>query len=552
MADEEKRFIKALKNKFEEEPTDTKTHFYDLGGYKQSERKKEFQERAAQIAKERGTPSLNEDIGVPLGQRVLMPYQLSHTDMMVEPDDLHVINNAAMQQAWDDIQRTVIVGLDTAHQVLEKRLGVEVTPETINEYLEVYNHTQPGGAVVQEHMAECNPGVTGDAYVKVFTGNDELADEIDDRFLIDINENFPEDQAEQLKEAIGDSLWQAVRAPTIVTRVMDGATIRRWAAMQSSMAFISSYSLCAGEAAIADFAYASKHSKVVNMASAMPRRRARGENEPGGIPFGYMGDIAQSFRTNPDDPSRATLETITLAAVIYDQLYLGGYMSGGVGFTQDGACHYTDDILEDFVYYGEDLIRERFDGLGKAPLDLNTISKISTEVNDYAISCYEDYPGLMETHFGGSQRAAIAGIAAGVTVGHATGHSQAGLSGWFLSQNQHKERCGRLGFYGYDLQDQSGFANTFSYRNDESNPLEIRGPNFPNAALNTEHMPAYAGISTSSHVSRGDAWVCNPLVKVAFSDDALSFDFANINEEVGRGGLREFEPEGERSGVISL
>ncbi|WGI16696.1 coenzyme-B sulfoethylthiotransferase subunit alpha [Methanonatronarchaeum sp. AMET-Sl] len=551
MADKEKRFIKALKNKFEEEPTDSKTHFYDLGGYQQSERKKEFQERGAEIAKKRGTPSLNEDIGVPLGQRVLMPYQLSHTDTMVEPDDLHIINNAAMQQAWDDIQRTVIVGLDTAHQVMEKRLGVEVTPETINEYLEVFNHTQPGGAVVQEHMAECNPGVTGDAYVKVFTGNDELADEIDDELLIDINENFPEDQAEQLKEAVGDSLWQAIRAPTIVTRVMDGATIRRWAAMQSSMAFISSYSLCAGEAAIADFAYASKHSKVINMASAMPRRRARGENEPGGIPFGYMGDIAQSFRTEPDDPSRATLETITLAAVIYDQLYLGGYMSGGVGFTQYATATYTDDILDDYVYHGQDLIEEEYGGLANVEPTMENVEKLGTEMTDYALSAYEDYPAAMESHFGGSQRAAVVAAAAGVATSMATGNANAGVNAWYLSQLLHKERAGRLGFYGYDLQDQCGSANSLSIRSDEGAPFELRGPNYPNYAMNVGHMSAYAGIAAGGHYARGDAWVASPIIKVAFSDNDLSFDFANINEEIGRGGLREFDPEGERSGIIS-
>ena len=44
-----------------------------------------------------------------------------------------------MQQAWDDIRKTVIVGLNTAHNVLEKRLGMEVTPETITNYLEVVN-----------------------------------------------------------------------------------------------------------------------------------------------------------------------------------------------------------------------------------------------------------------------------------------------------------------------------------------------------------------------------------------------------------------------------
>ena len=68
---------------------------------------------------------MNEDIGVPLGQRSWMPYQLSHTDIFVEPDDLHCINNPAIQQAWDDIRRTVLVGLDSPHQTIEKRLGKE-------------------------------------------------------------------------------------------------------------------------------------------------------------------------------------------------------------------------------------------------------------------------------------------------------------------------------------------------------------------------------------------------------------------------------------------
>ena len=39
--------------------------------------------------------------------------------------------NAAMQQMWDDIRRTVVVSMDLAHQTLQKRLGKEVTPETM-------------------------------------------------------------------------------------------------------------------------------------------------------------------------------------------------------------------------------------------------------------------------------------------------------------------------------------------------------------------------------------------------------------------------------------
>ena len=129
MAD--KKFLDAMKQKFSEHPTDDRTTFYNMGGWKQSERKSAFVKEGQEIAKERGIPMYNPDIGTPLGQRALMSYQLSTTDTFVEGDDLHFINNSAIQQAWDDIRKTVIVGLNTAHNVLEKRLGIEVTPETI-------------------------------------------------------------------------------------------------------------------------------------------------------------------------------------------------------------------------------------------------------------------------------------------------------------------------------------------------------------------------------------------------------------------------------------
>lgn len=546
----EKLFIEACKKKFPEDPTEKHTHFYTFGGWRQSKRKREFVEAANKIAKERGIPMMNQDIGVPLGQRSWMPYQLSHTDIFVEPDDLHVINNAAMQQCWDDIRRTVIVGLDIAHQVLERRLGVEVTPETINHYLETVNHTMPGGAVVQEHMAECHPALTWDCYVKVFSGDDELMDQIDKCYRIDINKEFPEDQAEQLKAAIGKSLYQVVRTPTIVGRAMDGGTISRWSGMQISMAFISAYKLAAGEAAIADFAYASKHASVLNMATMMPARRARGPNEPGGLPYGFLADMTQSYAKYPDDPVRAALEAVAIGAVIYDQMYLGGYMSGGVGFTQYATAAYTDNILEDYTYWAADYIHDKYGGWCQMEPSMDNIESLVTAVNSYALEMYERYPAAMEAHFGGSQRANVAAAASGIACAMATGNADIGVNGWYLSQIQHKERAGRLGFYGYDLQDQCGASNSFSYRSDEGLPFELRGPNYPNYAMNVGHQSGYCGIPNAAHVARGDAFVCNPLIKVAFADPNLPFDFANITREFGRGGLREFRPAGERTAII--
>ncbi|MFW5914542.1 MAG: coenzyme-B sulfoethylthiotransferase subunit alpha [Thermoplasmatota archaeon] len=548
--EKEKLFIKACKKKFPEEPTEKNTHFYTFGGWRQSARKREFVEAANKIAKERGIPMMNQDIGVPLGQRSWMPYQLSHTDMFVEPDDLHIINNSAIQQAWDDIRRTVIVGLDIAHQVLERRLGVEVTPETINHYLETVNHTMPGGAVVQEHMAEINPALSADSYVKVFSGDDELIDQIDSSYVIDINKEFPEDQAEQLKEAVGKSLYQVVRVPTIVGRVMDGGSISRHSAMQIAMAFISAYKLAAGEAAIADFSYAAKHASVVQMAEMMPARRARGPNEPGGLTYGYLADMCQSYAKYPDDPVRAGLECVAMGAIIYDQMYLGGYMSGGVGFTQYATAAYTDNILEDYTYWAADLIKDKYGGLAGMECNMDKLEELATAVNTYSLEMYERYPAAMEAHFGGSQRANVAAAASGIAGALATGNADAGVNCWYLSQVNHKERLGRLGFYGYDLQDMCGSTNSFPYRSDEGCPFEMRGPNYPNYAMNVGHQSGYCGIPGSAHAARGDAWVANPLIKVAFADKNLPFDWANVTREIGRGGLREFRPAGERTAII--
>ena len=548
MAD--KKFIDALNKKFKESPEEKTTTFYDLGGWKQSERKTEFYNAGKDIADKRGIPMYNPDVGSPLGQRTLMPYQLSTTDTYVEGDDLHFINNAALQQMWDDIRRTVIVGLNTAHNVLERRLGMEVTPETITNYLETVNHSMPGAAVVQEHMVETNPYLVADSYVKIFTGDDELADEIDKCYVLDINKEFPEAQAEALKAEVGDKIWQAVRIPSLVGRVCDGGTTSRWSAMQIGMSMISAYNQCAGEGATGDFAYASKHAEVIHMGTALPQRRARAENEPGGVPFGFLADICQSSRVNPDDPVKITLDVVATGAGLYDQIWLGSYMSGGVGFTQYATAAYTDNVLDDFTYYGKDYVEDKYGDLCSAPNNMDTVLDVGTEVAFYALDQYEEYPALLETHFGGSQRASVISAAAGASTAFATGNAQTGLSAWYLAMYLHKEQHSRLGFYGYDLQDQCGASNVFSFRNDEGLPLEMRGPNYPNYAMNVGHQGEYTGIAQAPHAARGDAFVFNPLIKIAFADKNLSFDFTQPRAEYAKGALREFQPDGERSLII--
>jgi methyl-coenzyme M reductase alpha subunit len=462
-----------------------------------------------------------------------------------------------MQQMWDDIRRTVIVNMDLAHQTLQKRLGKEVTPETINEYLHILNHAMPGAAVVQEHMVETHPGLVDDCYVKVFTGDQELADDLEPQFVIDVEKVFPAKQAEALSAAVGKSLWQAIHIPTTVVRTCDGGTTSRWSAMQIGMSFIAAYRMCAGEAAVADLSYAAKHAGVVQMASHLPARRARGPNEPGGLAFGLFSDIVQTNRKYPNDPAKAALEVVGAGTMLYDQIWLGSYMSGGVGFTQYATAAYTDNILDEFTYYGMDYIKDKYkvDWKNPSPKDkvkptYDIVNDMATEVTLNAMEQYEQFPTMMEDHFGGSQRAGVIAAASGLTTSIATGNSNAGLNGWYLSMLLHKDGWSRLGFFGYDLQDQCGSANSLSMESDRGLMGELRGPNYPNYAMNVGHQGEYAAIVAGAHYGRADAFCYSPLVKVCFADPALKFDFSEPRREFAKGAIREFMPAGERSLII--
>jgi methyl-coenzyme M reductase alpha subunit len=431
-------------------------------------------------------------------------------------------------------------------------LGKEVTPETINYYLEVLNHGMPGAAIVQEHMVETHPALVDDCYVKVFTGDETLQDEIDKQFVINIDNEFPDNQAKQIKAGIGKTSWQAVHIPTIVTRTEDGPGTSRWMAMQVGMTFISAYHMCAGEAAVGELAFTAKHAGLVEMGDMIPARRARGPNEPGGISFGHMADFIQTFRKKPDEPEEYVLQVATASSMLYDQIWLGGYMSGGVGFTMYATPAYTNDILDDYLYWGSEYAKKKYGGYAKAKSTIEVVKDIITETTLYGIESYEKYPTTLEDHFGGSQRATTLALTSAGAVGLATGNAQAALAGWYLSMYLHKEAWGRLGFYGYDLQDQCGATNVFSLGSDEGCIAELRGANYPNYAMNVGHQGGYtSGCVAAAHAGRGDAFCCNPLVKTAFADDLINFDFADPRGAFGKAALREWDRcAGERAFVI--
>ncbi len=165
---------------------------------------------------------------------------------------------------------------------------------------------------------------------------------------------------------------------------------------------------------------------------------------------------------------------------------------------------------------------------------------------------FESYPTLLETYSEGSQRAFILAASSGITVAAMTGDSQLGLYGWNLSQQLHKEGWGRLGSLGYDQQDQCGLANVGSYQSDEGNPLEIRGPNYPNYSMDAGHMGGYAGIVCAAHAARSGAFAINPLIKVAFASPGLVFNWSDVRLCFSQGAKREFRAAGDRSLVMPI
>lgn len=324
--------------------------------------------------------------------------------------------------------------------------------------------------------------------------------------------------------------------------------------MQIGMSFITAYRMCAGEAAVADLSFAAKHAGVIQMASHLPARRARGPNEPGGIMFGHFADMIQANRKYPNDPAKASLEVVGAGCMLFDQIWLGSYMSGGVGFTQYATAAYTDNILDEFTYYGMDYIKDKYkvDWKNPSPKDKvkptqEIVNDIAGEVTLNAMEQYEQFPTMMEDHFGGSQRAGVIAAASGLSVGVATANSNAGLNGWYLSMLMHKEGWSRLGFFGYDLQDQCGSTNSLSVRPDEGCIGEYRGPNYPNYAMNVGHQGEYAAIVGSSHYTRNDGFCLSPMIKITFADPSLPFDFAEPRKEFAKGAIREFVACGERT-----
>jgi len=540
---------------------------YPAGGIGQVPEKLEYVKVSKEIEKERGISLYRPNLhwhGIELGQKPYVKWKISATHMQrpavtydgLSMEQISFLNNAACHQWMADVQRTHIFGMDLAHRTVERRFGKEVTPDSINLYMEMHNHNIASGSLIMEHIGETDPRLVADSYVKIVTGNEAMLEVLDPQYIIDPRQLFPEYQASQIMNQIGDKLFEVARIPTLITMIGDHGTTRGWTGQQASLAFLSAYRIPAGEAVTSDFVYTVKHGDNIFMGNLMPWRRAKMVNSPGGVSFGYAADMSQGSRApesqDPFDPVNLFLESVAWAGY-YDIGYLHNYLAGGSsGWTQvmitQGFC---SDIDVDFCYRTLDAdTMTHFMGLDLAPSSMDSLYCASEGIVKYGMEYFDKMPIAQETLYGGLQRAGLISAVSGASTAYFCRSPTFGLPGFYHALLMCKEGWNRLGFYASDGPHQQGTFHSYTLVGEYGGPLEFRGPNYPDYNWSVGHLGIYVAYVNGVHFLSGHGYSCNPIVHAAFADPSLLFDFAHIRREVARGAVHEFMPAGERDVVI--
>lgn len=94
--------------------------------------------------------------------------------------------------------------------------------------------------------------------------------------------------------------------------------------------------------------------------------------------------------------------------------------------------------------------------------------------------------------------------------------------------------------------DHIGMATSCSVKLEEGGLPELQGLNTPLNVYGIVQAYAMAGMGYCAALSRGDAWVCSPIIKVAFADPHLKFNFKDPLKDIIAGAQRTYSPAGER------
>mgnify|MGYP000017525381 CR=1 FL=1 len=208
-------------------------------------------------------------------------------------------------------------------------------------------------------------------------------------------------------------------------------------------------------------------------------------------------------------------------------------------------------MVESWGYHIADWIRDKYGDFASAPMNWDTIHECTEEATTFAFSEYDRYPILPEYHWGIIKSLFTANLSS-ICAAWATGKPLAGaLAAHHSMVLMQKELVNRNGWGGVESHHHPAFAILPSVLLDEGMPLELHGPNVPfRSPFADSQLYSHNAIS-AAHEARMDAWSLSPMVKVAFADPNLVFNFRDIKGTVAKGALREYKPAGERDIIIS-
>jgi methyl-coenzyme M reductase alpha subunit len=295
----------------------------------------------------------------------------------------------------------------------------------------------------------------------------------------------------------------------------------------------------------------------------------RGTNEPGGIPSGFIGDIVQSERDLParrfleiaqedEDLAKEYLRCMNdslggISAVLENSIWYGFYMSGGIGFSNaTSAGSLAGNIIESFADELVELLHRYSQGVRKIPPKWDAIKFMVNTIVQYTMESYEKFPTLAEFHWGGAHRITLIGAIGTSTGGIMTGSSTiAMMAGNYAIGLAMKEGWLRTGWAGQEVQDHLGLPYLCSFRPEEGNLAELRGHNYPMASYTAGHGAAIREAAAyAAMIGRGSAWCTSPVLKVAFADPHLIFDFKHPKLCIAKGCVKQFMPAGERAPTL--
>lgn len=95
--------------------------------------------------------------------------------------------------------------------------------------------------------------------------------------------------------------------------------------------------------------------------------------------------------------------------------------------------------------------------------------------------------------------------------------------------------------------DHLGMPNSCSLRLEEGGLPELQGMNSPANVLGIAQAYGMAGVGYCAALARGDPWVCSPIIKAAFADSSLKFNFKNPLADITAGAQGTYKPAGERT-----